>query len=58
MSQITTVGVCDIELTVSHEGGKVDFTINCPTCNNLEGMITTDNCEIHTDLALETSKKY
>ena len=56
-SQKTAVGACEIGLTVQ-SSGKVDFTISCPTCTSLGGAIEVNQCDIYSDLALETSKKY
>ena len=52
------VGDCTIGLTVQSGGGKVDFDMSCPSCAALAGEFDVVDCDIYSDLALETSKKY
>ena len=56
--QKIAVGDCTIGLTVQSGGGKVDFDISCPSCGAIEGGFDVVDCDIYSDLALETSKKY
>lgn len=56
--QKIVVGDCTIELTPESGGEKVNFDISCPSCAAIEGEFDVDDCDIYSDLELETSKKY